>query len=67
MAESKESSYEVRGTFRNGEEWKPYRKEIRASSESQAREHTYALIGSKHRLKRKYITIEAIMRLEGGE
>ncbi len=65
MAEKEVITFEVRGTFRNGEEWRPYRKEIKASSESQAREHTFALIGSKHRLKRRYITIDTVVHAEG--
>jgi large subunit ribosomal protein LX len=58
-------AYEVKGTFQMGEEWRPYTKRIMAPNERQARERTLAVIGSKHRLKRRYITIDAITIMHG--
>jgi large subunit ribosomal protein LX len=46
-------------------EWKPYRKVVTAPNENQARERALADIGSKHRLKRNYITIESINVVAG--
>ena len=52
--------FEVKGTFLMGEEWAPYTKVIAAPNAKQARERTFAVIGSKHNLKRRYIRIDAI-------
>lgn len=55
-----EKQFEVKGTFRMGEDWKPYKKVISAPNEKQARERTFAVIGSKHNLKRMYIKIDDV-------
>jgi large subunit ribosomal protein LX len=55
-----EKQFEVKGTFLMGEGWKPYKKVISAPNEKQARERTFAVIGSKHNLKRMYIKIDDI-------
>lgn len=57
MAEQK---FEVKGTFLMGEEWMPYTKVIEAPNEKQAQERTFAVIGSKHNLKRRYIKIDGV-------
>lgn len=57
--------FEVVGACRIKNEWKPYRKVIAAPNENQARERAFADIGSKHRLKRNYITIEAVNVVAG--
>jgi large subunit ribosomal protein LX len=59
------SRFEVKGTFMTGSEWHPYTKVIDAPNEAQARERTFAVIGSKHRLKRRYITISSVLSLPG--
>ncbi len=58
MAE--EMKFEVKGTFLMGEDWMPYTKVIVAPNEKQAQERTFAVIGSKHNLKRRYIKIDAV-------
>jgi len=58
-------AYEVKGTFQMGAEWRPYTKRIAAPNEKQARERTLAVIGSKHRLKRRYITVDTISIVHG--
>ena len=55
-----EKMFEVKGTFLMGEDWKPYTKVIKAPNEKQARERAFAVIGSKHNLKRRYIKVEAV-------
>lgn len=55
-----EQKFEVKGTFMMGEDWMPYTKIIAAPNENQARERTYAVIGSKHNLKRRYIKVDAV-------
>jgi large subunit ribosomal protein LX len=58
-------TFEVVGACRIDNMWKPYRKTIEAVNENQAMERTFAEIGSKHRLKRNYITIESINVVAG--
>jgi large subunit ribosomal protein LX len=60
-----DSAYEVKGTFRMGDEWKQYTKQVIAPNENQARERILMEIGSKHRLKRRYITIDTITTVHG--
>jgi large subunit ribosomal protein LX len=52
--------FEVKGTFRMGEDWMPYTKVIEAPNEKQAQERVFTLFGSKHNLKRRYIKIDAV-------
>ena len=57
MAEQK---FEVKGSFLMGEDWMPYTKVIEAPNEKQAEERTFAVIGSKHKLKRRYIKVDGV-------
>jgi large subunit ribosomal protein LX len=57
--------YEISGTFRCGDEWRPYTKTVSAPNEAQAAERIITAIGSKHRLKRMYITVDGITPLSG--
>ncbi len=52
--------FEVNGTFRMGDVWKLYTKVVSAPNENQAKERIFTLMGSKHRLKRQYITISDV-------
>jgi large subunit ribosomal protein LX len=61
----KEQMFEVTGTFRMGESWRPFKKAISAPNEAQARERTFADLGSRHRLKRRYITVKTVTVLRG--
>jgi large subunit ribosomal protein LX len=44
----------------HGLEWAPYTKIIAAPNAKQATERTFAVIGSKHNLKRRYIKVDAV-------
>ena len=55
-----EKMFEVKGTFLMGEDVKPFTKTVSAPNENQARERTFAVIGSKHNLKRRYITVDSV-------
>lgn len=57
---TQEKMYEVKGTFLMGEDIKPFTKTVFAPNEKQARERTFAVIGSKHNLKRRYITVASV-------
>ena len=52
--------FEVIGTFKMGEAWRPYTKVVSAPNEKQAKERVFTLMGSKHRLRRQYITISDV-------
>ncbi|NLX48705.1 MAG: 50S ribosomal protein L18a [Methanospirillum sp.] len=57
--------YSVSGTFRCGDEWRPFMKTVSAPNEAQAQERIMTIIGSKHRLKRMYITVDGVTALSG--
>lgn len=57
--------FEVKGTFMIGDAWHPYRKVIEAPNAAQARERTFTVFGSKHNLKRRYITVNTIDPVNG--
>jgi large subunit ribosomal protein LX len=60
-----DQKFEVKGTFRMGEDWMPYTKVISAPNENQAKERTFTVIGSKHNLKRRYIKIDGVTPVKG--
>jgi len=60
-----DQKFEVKGTFRMGEDWMPYTKVISAPNENQAKERTLTVIGSKHNLKRRYIKIDGVTPVKG--
>jgi len=60
-----DKTFEIRGTFLMGDEWKPYTKIIAAPNEKQAQERAFALMGSKHNLKRRYIKIDGVTLVKG--
>lgn len=53
-------NFEVKGTCLIGDSWQPFTKVVSAPNEGVAREHILADIGSKHRLKRNYISIKGV-------
>ncbi len=62
MAEKK---FEVKGDFRMGTEVRPFSKIIEVPSENQAKERIFTWFGSKHRVKRRDISIHSLTLLEG--
>jgi len=50
----------VKGRFKMGKTWMPFEKLIEAPSEKLAREYTYSIIGSMHKVLRKHIVIEGV-------
>ncbi len=58
--------FEVKGTFLNGSGMPPpYTKIIAAPNAKQATERTFAVIGSKHNLKRRYIKVDCCEACHG--
>ncbi len=55
-----EKKFEVKGTYQEKFDWKPYTKVLSAPNEKQAIERVYNVIGSKHNLKRAYIKIDSV-------
>jgi large subunit ribosomal protein LX len=60
-----EQTYTVQGTFFVGQKWHPYEKTVAAPNEKVAVERIYAVLGSKHRLKRREIRIEQVKPAAG--
>ncbi len=54
------TEYEVTGEFEPGGERRSFTTTVEAENEDVARERVYSNLGSKHRLKRNQIEIEAV-------
>lgn len=57
---SKHKIYRVTGSMRKVLEWERFTKYVYAVDESVAKQHTFSLLGSKHRLRRFEIRIEEV-------
>lgn len=60
-----DQTYTVQGTFFVGQKWHPYEKTVTAPNEKVAAERIYAVLGSKHRLKRREIKVEHVKPAAG--
>jgi len=58
--ELKEMNYEIAGTFMEKGSEKKFTKQVKGFNENTATENLYALMGSKHKLKRRAIKINEI-------
>jgi len=57
-------AFRIKGRMRvNPNNWQAFSKEFIGSNESDAVERLYSIMGSKHRLERKFIIIEDIKEL----
>lgn len=54
------SAFTVRGRFQGRDGWQPFQTALEAENEDVAKEHCYAILGSRHRLKRTQIDIEEV-------
>ncbi len=52
--------FKVTGNFKKGKSLQKFTKEIIVDNKQLAEEYVYSIMGSKHRLKRKEITIDKI-------
>ncbi len=58
-------AFEVSGQFiESRRKWQPFALEVAAADETAAKEKTLALMGSRHKVKRKYIQIENVKSLK---
>ncbi len=55
--------FEVRGSFKDVDGWKRFRKLINANSEKMALEKLMSIIGSNHKVKRCLIKVEEIKKV----
>ena len=53
-------SYKIKGNFKAGSQWSQFNTDVEAESENHAVETILSTIGSKHKLKRKYIKVELV-------
>jgi len=54
------SEFTVTGTFESRDGQQPFEKTIDAPNENVARDHTYAVFGSEHGLKRTQVEISEV-------
>lgn len=52
--------FEVKGACQIGDSWQPFTKVVSAPNEDVALEYVFTEIGSKHHLKRNYISIKGV-------
>lgn len=55
--------FRVTGSYKKGQRLQKFAKEILVPNKIQAQEYIYSIIGSKHRVKRREITIEKIEKI----
>ena len=60
-----DQTFVVQGTFFTGQKWHPYEKTVTAPNEKVAVERIYTVLGSKHRLKRREITVKQVKPAAG--
>ncbi len=60
-------AFRIIGKFKMNDRYVPFTKEVAAGSEDEAREMVMSDIGSKHRMKRRFIDIETIEKVPAGE
>lgn len=61
-------AYEVSGQFMiSRKRWQPFAIEVAAEDEAAAREKTFALMGSRHKVKRRFVKLEDIRPLRPDE
>jgi len=53
----------VRGTFRMARDWTTFAKEVAAKDEQAAVERVLSDLGSKHGVRRKYVTVKDVAKI----
>ena len=62
--------FEVNGEYKEKKDWKKFKKNVKAESNSFAAEKTMCVIGSKHKVKRRSIQINEVKEVgekDGGK
>lgn len=61
-------AFEVKGQFRISlRQWQPFALEVASPDEKAAVDKSLALIGSRHKIKRKFVKIEGVRSLKPDE
>ncbi|MCS7143543.1 MAG: 50S ribosomal protein L18Ae [Archaeoglobaceae archaeon] len=55
--------FEIKGSFKDLDGWKKFRKVVKAESEKLAVEKLMSIIGSNHKVKRNLIKVEEIKKV----
>ncbi|MEM0215395.1 MAG: 50S ribosomal protein L18Ae [Archaeoglobaceae archaeon] len=55
--------FEIKGSFKDIDGWKKFKKVIKAESEKLALEKLFSIIGSNHKVKRHLIKVEEIKKV----
>ena len=59
------NAFEVKGQFRvSSRDWQSFTIEVASENEGAAIEKTFSLMGSRHRVKRQFVRIDAVRPLE---
>ncbi|MCD6572540.1 MAG: 50S ribosomal protein L18a [Thermoplasmata archaeon] len=59
--------YRIEGRFLMGKIWQPFSKEVIGNDENEAKERLFSILGSRHRVKRRMIKVEAIREVRKEE
>ena len=59
--------FRVTGTFRMGRQTQKFTKEVASEDKKKAEEHILSVLGSKHKVKRYDITIDAVKEIKPEE
>lgn len=54
--------FEVKGSFRMGQRWQPFTKQLDVKSEDDAREKIFSVFGGNHGVPRRGIKIDSIKK-----
>lgn len=60
-------AFRISGRFRMGRAWQPFAKEVAAADEAAAREKLLSVLGSQHKVARKYIEITKVAEVPSSE
>ncbi len=60
-------AYRVKGEFLMKNVWQPFSKEVVGENEEAAKEKILSIIGSRHKVKRRFIKIAEIKELQKDE
>ena len=60
-------AYRVEGKFLMKDRWQPFAKEVVGNDENEARERLLSILGSRHKVKRRFIKIDKVQELQKDE
>jgi len=60
-------AYRIEGRFRMGRGWQRFSKEVAAPDEAAAKEYLLSVLGSQHRVGRRYVEIHKVAEVPPAE